>query len=169
MSRDIEFTLKQKRFCEEYVIDMNGTQAAIRAGYSKHTAAAIACENLIKPYINNYIQKLITERSIMTEINADIVIQAVSKIALAEKSETTSNRLKALEMLLKYLPMLDKNESSPDIPIQQELQKDIPENDRKLVDLMGPLERERLRKALEQKILNNTDFGKDETNGQKTG
>jgi phage terminase small subunit len=169
MSKDIEFTLKQQRFCEEYVIDMNGTQAAIRAGYSKHTAAAIACENLIKPYIRSHIQKLITERNIRIDITVDIVIQEILKIALADKCETTFNKLKALEMLLRYMPVWDKRESEPDMPIQQKIQENIPEDDRKIVDSISPIERERLRKALEQKILNNTGFGKDEANEQKTG
>lgn len=48
---------KQKRFCEEYVIDLNATQAAIRAGYSKATAGAIGAENLRKPQIKREIAK----------------------------------------------------------------------------------------------------------------
>jgi len=54
-------TPKQKRFCEEYVIDFNGTQAAIRAGYSKKTAAAIANEILAKPEITEYLGILQTK------------------------------------------------------------------------------------------------------------
>lgn len=49
---------KQKRFCEEYVIDLNATQSAIRAGYSKSTAGAIGGENLQKPEIKKFIAKL---------------------------------------------------------------------------------------------------------------
>jgi len=44
-----ELTGKQERFCEEYVIDMNATQSAIRAGYSKDTSYSIGHENLKKP------------------------------------------------------------------------------------------------------------------------
>ena len=51
-------TEKQKRFCNEYLIDLNGTQAAIRAGYSEKTANRIASENLSKPDIQNYIKEL---------------------------------------------------------------------------------------------------------------
>ena len=47
---------KQTRFCKEYVIDFNATQAAIRAGYSKKSAKVIAFENLQKPEIKVYIQ-----------------------------------------------------------------------------------------------------------------
>lgn len=54
----MELNDKQKRFCEEYVIDFNGTQAAIRAGYSAKTANRIASENLSKPVIQNYLTEL---------------------------------------------------------------------------------------------------------------
>lgn len=53
-----ELTEKQKRFCNEYLIDLNGTQAAIRAGYSEKTANRIASENLSKLDIQNYIKEL---------------------------------------------------------------------------------------------------------------
>lgn len=51
-------TDKQKRFCEEYMIDLNATQASIRAGYSKKTANVIASENLTKKGIKEYIKFL---------------------------------------------------------------------------------------------------------------
>lgn len=57
-----ELNEKQKLFCEEFLIDLNATQAAIRAGYSKKTARSIAAENLTKPYIQEYIKSLIEER-----------------------------------------------------------------------------------------------------------
>lgn len=50
-----KLTEKQKRFCDEYLIDLNATQAAIRAGYSAKNANNIASENLAKPNIQNYI------------------------------------------------------------------------------------------------------------------
>ena len=69
---------KQKLFCEEYLIDLNATQAAIRAGYSKKTARSIANENLTKPDIQDYIQKLqagIAKRNKITqdEVLADLI------------------------------------------------------------------------------------------------
>lgn len=57
-----ELKEKQKLFCEEFLIDLNATQAAIRAGYSKKTARSIAAENLTKPYIQEYLKSLIEER-----------------------------------------------------------------------------------------------------------
>ena len=55
-------TKKQKRFVEEYLIDLNATQAAIRAGYSPATAKEIGCENLTKPNISEAIAKAMAER-----------------------------------------------------------------------------------------------------------
>lgn len=57
-----KLTAKQKRFCDEYLIDLNATQAAIRAGYSKKTARAIANENLTKPAIKEYINQRMEEK-----------------------------------------------------------------------------------------------------------
>lgn len=54
-------TAKQKLFCDEYLIDQNATQAAIRAGYSEKTAGAIGFENLKKPEIKNYIDERLAE------------------------------------------------------------------------------------------------------------
>jgi phage terminase small subunit len=51
-----KLTPKQLQFCKEYLIDLNGAQAAIRAGYSEKTAKEIASENLTKPNIVEYIQ-----------------------------------------------------------------------------------------------------------------
>ena len=74
-------TKKQKRFVEEYLIDLNATQAAIRAGYSPDTAQQMGSENLSKPVIRNAIDRAIAERSRRTGINQDRVIQELAKIA----------------------------------------------------------------------------------------
>ncbi len=49
-------TAKQSRFLDEYMVDMNGAAAAVRAGYSEKTSRAIAAENLAKPYIKAELQ-----------------------------------------------------------------------------------------------------------------
>lgn len=72
---------------EEYLIDLNATQAAIRAGYSPLTARDIGCENLTKPNIKNAIDKAIAERSKRTGINADRVIREIAKIAFVNAGE----------------------------------------------------------------------------------
>lgn len=58
---------KQQRFVDEYLVDLNATQAAIRAGYSKKTARAVGAENLSKPYIATAIHDAMAERSIRTD------------------------------------------------------------------------------------------------------
>jgi phage terminase small subunit len=73
---------KQQKFCEEYLIDLNATQAAIRAGYSKKTAYAIGSENLTKPEIHAYIENLKRDRSERTLIEADFVILGLKEVAL---------------------------------------------------------------------------------------
>lgn len=64
-----KMTPKQKRFCDEYLIDLNATQAAIRAGYSKKTAYAIGEENLKKPELKKYIDSRMAEKE--SELIAD--------------------------------------------------------------------------------------------------
>jgi len=76
-----ELNPKQKRFCTEYIIDSNGTQAAIRAGYSKKTAQAIAAENLTKPLISAEIEKLRKEQEERTLVTADFVILGLKEVA----------------------------------------------------------------------------------------
>lgn len=76
-----QLTEKQKRFCQEYIIDFNGAQSAIRAGYSKKSAKEISSENLTKPNIQEYIKELIKEQQIRTEVTADKVLKELSLIA----------------------------------------------------------------------------------------
>jgi phage terminase small subunit len=74
-------TDKQLRFCEEYLIDLNATQAAIRAGYSEKTANEQAAQNLVKLSIQEKIKELMDARSKRTEITADKVLQEFWSIA----------------------------------------------------------------------------------------
>lgn len=77
-------TKKQKIFVEEYLIDLNATQAAIRAGYSPATARIIAAENLSKPNISAAVEKALAERSKRTGINADRVVKELARIAFVK-------------------------------------------------------------------------------------
>lgn len=76
-----KLTEKQKKFCKEYIIDLNATQAAIRAGYSEKTARTIAAENLAKPNIQNYISGLQKELQKKTAVTQERVVQELAKIA----------------------------------------------------------------------------------------
>lgn len=80
----MKLTPKQKAFVDEYLVDLNATQAAIRAGYSKKTAGRIGQENLQKPVIQTAIQAQMKEREKRTEVTADKVVQELAKIAFAD-------------------------------------------------------------------------------------
>jgi len=73
-------TDKQEMFCREYLIDLNATQAAIRAGYSEKTANRTGSENLSKPDIAQRIIDLKSERNERVEINADYVLRRLVEI-----------------------------------------------------------------------------------------
>lgn len=79
-----KLTDKQEMFCKEYMIDLNATQAAIRAGYSEHTAKDIGCENLAKPNIQEYIQELKAARSKKLEITSLSVLQELHRWAYGD-------------------------------------------------------------------------------------
>lgn len=74
-------TEKQKRFVEEYLVDLNATQAAIRAGYSAKTADRIGPELLGKTCVSEAIQAAREEQTKRTNVTADRVIQEYAKIA----------------------------------------------------------------------------------------
>lgn len=74
-------TAKQAAFVREYLVDLNATQAAIRAGYSKKTANVIASELLAKPIIQSAIQEEMKKRAERTEITADKVLKEFAKLA----------------------------------------------------------------------------------------
>lgn len=74
-------TKKNEVFCEEYLIDLNATQAAIRAGYSVESAGSIGSELLKKLEIRARVEAAMAERSKRTGINADRVLRELGKIA----------------------------------------------------------------------------------------
>ncbi len=82
-----DMTERQKRFCAEYLVDLNATQAAIRAGYSPESAANIGCENLRKPNIRACIDKSIAEQAKRTSINADRVLRELGRIAFVNAAD----------------------------------------------------------------------------------
>lgn len=85
-------TPKQETFVAEYLIDLNATQAAIRAGYSARTARKIGQENLTKPDIQKAIQEAMDARSKRTEITADRVLEEYAKIGFADIKDYLSFR-----------------------------------------------------------------------------
>lgn len=80
-------TAKQKRFCEEYLIDLNATQAAIRAGYSPKTAEQTASRLLRNVKVQEYIAKRQKELSRSTEITQERVIKELALIAFSNNAD----------------------------------------------------------------------------------
>ena len=93
-------TPKQEKFCLEYVKDLNGTQAAIRAGYSEKTARSTAAEYLAKPNIKERVQELKESSRGRAIITMDDIRKGVADIATSEE-EKSADRLKAFDMLTK--------------------------------------------------------------------
>lgn len=77
-------TDKQRRFCEEYLVDLNATQAAIRAGYKEKNAYIIGHENLRKPKIEEYLAKEREELSKKTKVTKERIIDELASIAFAK-------------------------------------------------------------------------------------
>ena len=140
-------TPKQQRFCEEYLIDCNGTQAAIRAGYSKHTADRIASENLGKPEIQAYLQTLMSERQKATIASAEEVLEyltsvvrgetksaylavvgtgdGMSEATIVDKAPAEADRLKAAELLGKRYAMFTQKVEMDVTPVVVDGYEDI--------------------------------------------
>jgi len=76
-------TRKQALFVQEYLIDLNATQAAIRAGYSEYSAPIIGYENLTKPKIMAAIDEAMKERAERTRVTQDKIIKELAKIAFS--------------------------------------------------------------------------------------
>ncbi len=80
-------TKKQKRFIEEYLIDLNATQAAIRAGYSPDTAEQIGYQLLQKTSVSVEVSKAMAERSKRTGISQDRILLELAKMAFVEMTD----------------------------------------------------------------------------------
>ncbi|MDI4655549.1 terminase small subunit [Xanthobacter autotrophicus] len=94
-------TPKQTRFVQEYLVDLNATQAAVRAGYSKRTAVKIGSENLLKPDIAREIQRAMDERAARTGITAERVLQELARIAFLDirKAFNADGSMKPLDQI----------------------------------------------------------------------
>lgn len=131
-----KLTAKQKRFCDEYLVDLNGTQAAIRAGYSKKTAYAIADNNLKKPAIKDYIAARMDEKEKALIADQNEVLKYLTSVLrgesqasvlardeigadrVIEKAPDEKERLKAAELLGKrYGLYSEKLDVSGAIPV----------------------------------------------------
>lgn len=92
MAKMAKLTEKQQRFVDEYLIDLNATQAAIRAGYSVKTANEQGSQNLAKLSIQQAIAEQMAERSKRTGINQDRVVLELAKIALVKITDVVDSK-----------------------------------------------------------------------------
>ncbi len=117
----MSLTPKQARFVEEYLIDLNATQAAIRAGYSAKTARAMGCENLTKPDIQAAVTEAQRDRAARTGITQDEVIQGLKKEATLDGEDSShSARVSAWAHLGKHLGMFTNrhlHSNDPESPV----------------------------------------------------
>ena len=105
------------KFCLHYLKSLNATQAAIRAGYSEKTATAIGCENLMKPDIQEAIQKAMDARSKRTRLDADSILNGIADIAYNEE-ESGTTRLRGYELLGKHKVLFtDKIQHDGAVPV----------------------------------------------------
>ena len=99
-------TDKQRRFAEEYLTDLNATQAAIRAGYSERTANRIASENLSKLDIQQYIAARQAEARARVEVTQEEILLQLKKIGLSDvdaEDIKVADKLKAMDMMIRML------------------------------------------------------------------
>lgn len=99
----LNLTRKQQRFVEEFLIDLNATQAAIRAGYSKATAAAQASRLLTNANVAETIAAAQAKQAERAEIDTAWVIARL--VDEAQNADKSSTRVRALELLGKHLGM----------------------------------------------------------------
>jgi len=101
---------KQKAFIREYLVDLNATQAAIRAGYSPHRADQIGYENLRKPGIKAAIDKAQKKRADKVKITAEMVVEGLLREATLDGSGSShAARVAAWEKLGKHLGIFERD------------------------------------------------------------
>ncbi len=110
-SAELKLTPKQARFVEEYGVDLNATQAAIRAGYSKSSAKVIASQNLTKLNIQAAIAEAQAARAKRTKVTGDAVVTELALIGFATLGDddvTTGDKRLALVDLGRHLGLFGK-------------------------------------------------------------
>lgn len=112
MESEKKLTPKQDRFCREYVIDLNATQAAIRAGYAERAANRAAHHLLSKIDIQKRVNELKIKVAKKAELTAEDVIKGIREIAelrVDGKLVKLSDKLRAYELLGKHLTLFTEN------------------------------------------------------------
>lgn len=168
-SGDIEdikkaLTVRQARFCEEYVIDFNGQAAAKRAGFTGNCMAQSVGVLLAKPHVRMYIDHLSrSKEASITIVDADYVIKkTIDGIDKAEKVTNLTAYFRGLELLARHLGMLrDKVEmSGPDGEAIKLEQLRTKEEMNTVISTLKSME-----KKAKLKVVGGQDLEKDEMNG----
>lgn len=146
-----KMTTKQKRFCDEYLIDLNATKAAIRSGYSEKTARKIGQENLTKPDIKEYIEERMAEKESELIADQDEVLRYLTSV-LRGKSRSS---VVVVENTGDYCSEAREIEKAPD------------EKERlKAAELLGKrygLYTERIEQDVDMELTISVDYGDGET------
>lgn len=156
-------TEKQKRFCDEYLVDLNATQAAIRAGYSKKTAKQIAQQNLTKLDIQEYIKKRMAEKEDALIAKQNEVLQTLTRVLRRQEMDTVVVTCK--ERSSRY------DENGKKVIVEKEVPRvvQIPTrvNDlNKAAELLGKrygLYTEKIETDVDMELNINIDYGEDDT------
>ena len=120
-SQKKQLTAKQNAFVAEYLIDLNATQAALRAGYSKKTAEVKGSQLLSLVKVSEVVEEALAKRQARTEITQDKVLDNIVRIGgKAEDKERFSDALKAEEMLARHVRLFsdpddDKSKEPPSV------------------------------------------------------
>ena len=136
----MKLTAKQRRFVQEYLIDLNATQAAIRAGYSRKTAGVIGVENLKKPYIREAIDERLKQIDEEKTADAKEIREFWTRVMRGEEKDTVlrydneghqveteidvsmKDRIRASELMGKSFAMFtDKVDSNIDMDLHIEV------------------------------------------------
>lgn len=160
-------TEKQKRFCDEYLIDLNATQAAIRAGYSERTAYRIGADNLRKPQIAEYIDKRLKEKQSDLIADQDEVLKYLTATMRREKKECVVVTIKEKKSM--YVP--DEKGTMRKQTIEKEVPKiiEIPaklSDANKAAELLGKryaLFTDKVETDVDMDLNITIDYGKDDT------
>ena len=143
-------TKKNEVFCKEYLIDLNATQAAIRAGYSVDSAGSIGSELLKKPEIRARVGKEMADRSKRVGINADRVLRELGRIAFVNpddlidlstatvKPGASPDDLSAIAgVKVKYVPHNDFDENGDPV-VEDAIEREVRLHDKlKALELCG--------------------------------
>lgn len=92
MAESPSLTPKQQAFVNEYIVDFNATQAAIRAGYSAKTASAAAARMLANVKIQTAVSEAMQKRTERTQVTADLVVHRLALVMMADHRELVELR-----------------------------------------------------------------------------